>query len=327
MAILRPSQSAQWLRCPASLQFPAGDATPEQEEGKRLHSIMADCLQGGHIPIGADERLIGFCLREVRKLAGDADLKIEQTVKMHYGGEGTPDLFFEADKKLFIVDFKFGAGVKVTARNNTQLILYALACKTQEHTGVELVIIQPKLDSVDSFFMSVESLDAWARTFDLNIRQAQDGLKIYNPSENACRFCNGKTICKARVKKMLDVTLPHDPVITAKNIGQLLTQVKKIQSWIKSLEEEARKILEQGGEVEGWTLDYGSGIRMWTDEDAALKALQQAGYDVLQPASIAEIERRIGKAEFARICSKFYTKKQVTKLKKAGGNNEKDGNE
>ena len=72
-------------------------------------------------------------------------------------------------------------------------------------------------------------------------------------------------------------------------------------------------MLLDGGEVPGWKLVEGRSNRAFTDADAAVKKLIDAGYDEAliydrKPKTLSELEKMLGKKTFSELLSGFVTK-------------------
>ena len=94
---------------------------------------------------------------------------------------------------------------------------------------------------------------------------------------------------------------------------RLIIDVYKRQAWYKDLEEYATKALLDGKPIEGWKLVAGRSIRTFTDQDAAIQAAIAAGYDEAllydrKPKTLSEMEKLMGKAEFAEKIGGYVTK-------------------
>ena len=73
------------------------------------------------------------------------------------------------------------------------------------------------------------------------------------------------------------------------------------------------KALLDGKPIEGWKLVAGRSIRTFTDQDAAIQAVIAAGYDEAlvydrKPKTLSELEKLMGKAEFAEKIGGYVTK-------------------
>ena len=119
-------------------------------------------------------------------------------------GFGTADVIVLSPHKVRVIDLKFGKGVPVSAKDNSQLRLYALGAysKFQEEfphiKEVEYTIHQPRLDSISSDSTSLEKLLDWAKYFVKKKAQtAWVGTGDFIPGEH-CQFCRAKATCRAR---------------------------------------------------------------------------------------------------------------------------------
>ena len=86
-------------------------------------------------------------------------------------------------------------------------------------------------------------------------------------------------------------------------------------AWYKAVEEHALEVLLSGEAIPGYKVVEGRNNRTWTDQDAAMEVLQQAGYDraVLYdsvPKSLAQLEKVIGNARFAELVGTFIFRPQ-----------------
>ena len=199
----------------------------------------------------------------------------ETKLPMYYSEQdyGTADVIVLFEHKLVIIDWKYGKGVDVSPNNNPQLISYAVsALKFLSSQGidirkfkeVETIIYQPRIyteNKVKSYTYSMQDLVEQSKI----IKRAVDKVyEIYNKargkssklvlenlstSEEACRFCNAKMICKVYAKQGTDL------------LGDLISEKEKAQNYPdevnlveigKKFEEELPKLQKFFDEV----LDY-----------------------------------------------------------------------
>lgn len=246
-------------------------------------------------------------------------------------GFGTCDCCIIGDDLLSIVDYKHGKGVPVSAVGNPQMRLYALGALHRYAPvfgdtikRVRMTIDQPRLDSYTTDEITVEELRAWGESIKPIAQKAFSGLGEFVPGDH-CRFCRGKAQCRARanVNTALEdfkdcVPAGKQPrgegkVLTDAEIGDLLERGKLLVQWYKDLEEYATEALLAGKEIPGWKLVAGRSNRTFTDQDAAIQAVIAAGYDEAlvydrKPKTLTELEKLMGKAEFAEKIGSFVTK-------------------
>ena len=258
----------------------------------------------------------------------DSSPTVAAEVKVEFGeyvpeGFGTCDCVMIGGDTLSITDYKHGKGVPVSAVGNPQMRLYALGALKRYAPvfgdtikQVRMTIDQPRLDSYTSDIITVEELRAWGESIKPIAQKAFSGLGEFVPGEH-CRFCRGKAQCRARanantaLEEFKDCALPGQPalddlnrVLTDAEIGDLLMRGQQLVQWYKDLEEYATKALLDGKPIEGWKLVAGRSNRTFTDQDAAIKAVIAAGYDEAlvydrKPKTLSELEKLMGKAEFA----------------------------
>lgn len=246
-------------------------------------------------------------------------------------GFGTCDCCIIGGDLLSIVDYKHGKGVPVSAVGNPQMRLYALGALRRYAPvfgdtikRVRMTIDQPRLDSYTTDEITVDELRAWGDSIKPIAQKAYSGLGEFVPGDH-CRFCRGKAQCRARanVNTALEdfkncVPAGKQPqgegkVLTDAEIGDLLERGKLLVQWYKDLEEYATEALLAGKEIPGWKLVAGRSNRTFTDQDAAIQAVIAAGYDEAlvydrKPKTLTELEKLMGKAEFAEKIGSFVTK-------------------
>lgn len=239
-------------------------------------------------------------------------------------GFGTCDCVMICGDTMHVTDYKHGKGVPVSAENNPQMRLYALGALKRYRPvygdrikKICMTIDQPRIQSEpDSETITTDELLSWGEGIKPIAIKAYMGLGTFCPGEH-CRFCRGKAQCRARadantaLEEFKDCALPGQPalddlnrVLTDAEIGDLLIRGQQLVQWYKDLEEYATKALLDGRPIEGWKLVAGRSNRAFSDTDAAINAAIEAGYDKsllydLKPKTLSEIEKLMGKSEFA----------------------------
>jgi hypothetical protein len=317
-AKLSASGSHRWLACPGSviLEEPFPDTTSEYAEyGTAGHRLAEMCLndkknanhyrgvilnQTDEYPDGfeVDDEMINavqmyldFC----RDTPGQHEF-IEQRVDFSQWvpeGFGTSD-YIKLDKNkegqiIHTIDLKMGKGVQVFAKDNPQGMLYALgvinsldmAFEFNDFDLVNIVIVQPRLDHIDEWFITVGSLKEWAdKVVKPTADQAWNGHLEFHPGEKQCKFCKAKASCKALAKHGLSSAMTvfkelPDPgmplkdvhMMSADEIGELLPLVDVIVDWAKSLQGYAFELASNGTPVSGYKIVMGrAGNRKWLDD-------------------------------------------------------------
>ena len=268
-------------------------------------------------------RIQGY-VDDVRRRAVGGHLFVERSVDLSlYLGEnqgGTADAAIALpDQRLGIVeDLKDGSGEKVYAsycvkpatdttpevrEPNPQLALYALGLLPDWEMfdtiqDVLLVIYQPKLDHVDEFKISLESLYAFGRKAKAAVELATaamaagpDSLTTAGylvPGNKQCRWCLAKTRCPALRKFAEDEiradfetihAYPPDPPVSAAGLARAYEALPLVRIWAKAIEDEMTTRVAAGESVIGADgkpykfVEGEEGKRTWIDEASAIAAL------------------------------------------------------
>jgi hypothetical protein len=258
-----------------------------------------------------------------KRVTKDALLLIEEKVDFSHlveGGFGTCDDNIIADGVLEVIDLKYGKGVIVSAEDNSQLKLYAIgALRATEllydiHT-VRLTIVQPRLDSISSWEMSVDDLYKWGEEV-VKVKAekayAGEGEQI---TGDWCRFCKAKAKCRALADESLEVAKHEfaDPNLLSDS--ELLEVFKKsdlISSWLDSVTAHIFQSALEGKKWEGYKLVEGRSVRTWKDEEA-IKERLRLDYDPTdyineKLAGIGQIEKLVGKTNFTTLLGDLIIK-------------------
>ena len=332
-ARLSASGSHRWLACPGSIlleeSYPEDVISEYAEYGTAGHQLAQLCLEkerpatlfegqvfneSKNFPEGftvdsemadAVQVYLDYC-----NSLGEGETHIEKRVDFSTyvkEGFGTADFIKIKDNEIHVVDLKMGKGVKVNATHNTQGMLYALGVvwdsKLADNDLVHIAIVQPRLDHISEWSITVNELLTWARDeVKPKAKQAWDGEPIFNPGEYQCRFCKAKPTCKALAEHSLktamdtftDIPTEEDlkevNTLTHEEIGALLPRVNTLVNWAKSLEAYAFNELNKGEKVPGYKLVMGrNGNRKWTSEADIEEKLTRMGLqkeEIYSPAKI-----------------------------------------
>ena len=187
----------------------------------------------------------------------------ETRLPMYYSDRdyGTADVIVLFDDRLVIVDWKYGKGVDVSPNNNPQLISYAVSALkylSSQHIDIrnfkeiETIIYQPRIytgETVKSYKYAMQELvqqskiikEAVDKVYALYSKSANSKIVKENlsASEEACKFCPAKMICKAYAKQGTEL------------LGDLISEKERLQkhpddvNWVeigKKFEEELPKL-------------------------------------------------------------------------------------
>lgn len=227
-AKLSASGSSMWINCPGSygLTKDLPDVeTPFAEEGTRAHAYCEYlvrtkvCGAKGLTPVVPDNREMDLCGQDYADFVLDKCIEdwedfplVEVEQKVDFSpwvkeGFGTCDCLIVKADKLVIIDFKYGKGVKVEAKGNTQLRLYALGALNRfdlwDFKTIEMNIFQPRLDHISTEEIPIEELmqfGEFARKASTLAYSCKGPLK----AGPWCQFCKVNAVCKERAKKPLE---------------------------------------------------------------------------------------------------------------------------
>lgn len=262
-----------------------------------------------------------------RAATKDAQLLIETRLDFsEYVPEafGTSDATIIADGLMEVIDFKYGKGVRVSAVDNEQMKIYALGAYLQHSfeydiDRVRMTIVQPRIDNLSEFEMSVADLLKWAED-ELRPKAIEafgkNGVQI--PGE-WCQFCKVKCKCKTLAKQCTSISLKNaDPGLLSpeKIAASILPWLPIIKSWVSSMEDYALQQALAGVSYPGYKLVEGRSNRKITDDKAVIALLSKEGYDeseYMKPAvlcGIGDLEKLVGKKRLAAICADYITRPQ-----------------
>ena len=320
------SIAARVLRCPASVGLVA--KTPARlrrdtvyaQRGAALHAAMAllierertlDSLAGetiGEYAITRDdvENALRPALAHVDALLDQpgAEYYLEQRVAFPTieNAFGTADLIVRINGVANVIDHKFGAGVRVVARDdddgvNPQLAFYAAAARhslSPFFAGVErivLTILQPQtIEEGAEMASSTEATAAELDDFVLRYHAAcADALGPSPHRERGawCRFCPAKPICPEHTGPLIDLAQFSPPTPAAspdreaylQALADGLSLIDAIKDLQTALHDQAKRALLEGWVVPGYVLSRGRVNRDWSDEQAAIATLLRLGLE------------------------------------------------
>lgn len=225
---------------------------------------------------------------------------------------GTADCVIISGRTIHVIDFKYGKGVEVSSAGNPQMQLYAAGALAlfeplYDIRTVGMTILQPRLSNKATSVMPVSDLEDWLTgVVTPKAEEALSGRGVYLPSEAACRFCKAKGECAARAEKFVEL-FEEDPdpgLLSQERLGEILSMTRDMKTWLGELETVATQRLLSGDKIPGWKLVEAKTRRQIPDEEAAAKALRDAGLSdeqifTVKLAGITAIEKALGKKRAA----------------------------
>jgi hypothetical protein len=322
------SVAARVLRCPASVglveKVPAylRKVSAHAERGTALHTAMALLIDDARSLDGLVGEIIGgytiahddvenalrpaYAYAETLLDTPGAEFYLEWRVRFPTIPDtwGTLDLLVRIGRTIYVIDFKFGVGVRVLALApdgdedviNAQLLFYAAAARhslPEFFAGVDdivLTIVQPVTTEIDAEMVSSVAvthaeLDAFVAAYRAVCQEALSGAPRLQ-SGSWCRFCPARPICPAHTEPLLDlaqftvpaaITMPKEAYLQVLAAG--LHLVDAVEDIRRTLRDQAKRALQEGDSVPGYTLSAGRAERRWRDEIVAQITLLNLGFD------------------------------------------------
>ena len=343
-AILSPSSAKRWINCtPSALLAEAAGSKSSvyAEEGTLAHEIaeyaLTKYLEGAYDPIiddavplkdehlenplfGVDmaDYIRDYCDYvigegyEMARADGACQMFLERKVDItDYAPDsfGSVDVTLVSDKTIHIIDLKYGAGVKVYADMNEQMLMYSLGIlKSLESSRIEkirMTIAQVRLDHYDTFEVYKEDLLAWAD----EVLKPAAKMAIQGMGKQVigswCGFCPVKAQCRAQRDAILaDFDEKPEPLLLSdEEIVDLIGKIDTYKSWIESVNKYVYDRAIQGHKWEGYKLVAGRTSRVIKDEAKIRQALLNEFLEDevlnIKLIGIGDLEKLLGKKVFS----------------------------
>ena len=278
-ALLSASGSKRWLTCTPSARLEAtlpdvkksSDSFDFSAEGTLAHEISElklkqyyrqisdtdfethynETKQSKYYNQELDDYVDNYVLY-VRSQIGEGDTPLfEQRVDFSDwvpDGFGTADVVILSKHSIRVIDLKFGKGIPVDAKDNTQLRLYALGAwsKFKEEfpniKEVSYTIHQPRLDYIGSDGTSIEKLVDWASYFvKPKAKKAWAGSGEFLPGDH-CQFCRAKATCRARADfntEIAKLEFRTPALLDEEEVSQVLAKAQDLKQWAADVEDYA----------------------------------------------------------------------------------------
>lgn len=304
---------------------------PEGEnaaEGKRLHRLAANWLAYDE-PLHADdedrrivEPYVNDTLDRHTELDGGQLLIERRVCGAVFPDGGVPDAMFSSvqHRTLVISDLKTGY-TPVYAKENIQLLMYAIELQPPDDWTVELRIIQPNVrDTADVWQCAASDLATYRDMILQRIDEARNNPRLV-ATPNNCTYCSAVTSCEAARGVTLggmDIALRETGKLPGSAIRSELVTLRTakdlITTRLDALEAEAEARIRDGEAIDGCAIVPGrAGKLAWTADKAQIESYcELAGVDPMKhslitpkqaldagvPAEVIEVmaERRPAKA-------------------------------
>lgn len=352
-ALLSPSAAHRWMNCTAAplLERDVEDKSSTfAEEGTLAHAYCAQKLKE-FLGLSVDEEKAEIAQLDEQYHSGemdeytdtyktivlekfnaaraktkDAQLLVEVKLDFsHYVPDafGTSDAIIIADGVMEVIDFKYGKGVKVSAVENPQMMIYALGAWDlfnfeYDIRKVRMTIVQPRIDNLSEFELDAADLINWAADeLQPKANEAYAGGK--QKPGNWCQFCKVKANCKALSSMCIEAQQANpDPRKISKEVMEstILPLLSTFKTWLTGVEEYSLEQALNGVQYQGFKIVEGRSIRKITNPTAVMELLDKEGFakeSYIKPTelrSITDLEKLIGKKRFGAICAEYINKPQ-----------------
>ena len=332
-----PSSGERWIFCPGSVamtQHMPDTSSHFAAEGTFAHYITELArLEGNNAEhyagrvsddgafsvdgemVTAVQNFLDYCEQFEGEVFVEQRVTYDEWVE---GGFGTSDhiAIDSRAKHCTVIDFKYGKGIQINAKGNTQGKLYALGVfqdwgDIYDIDKFTICISQPRIGHRDQWEITTADLLKWADNVvepaGQRVREAIGYIEStdvvpdeYFRAGSWCQWCKIKGQCATRAAMirdsvMVDVVDLDDEVVSAPRdtnlmsndeLGESMGILAQIRKWCNDVEEAVTALVQSGehiasgeddeGEVEFYKMVEGRSNRKWRDEEAAMAALKKA---------------------------------------------------
>lgn len=367
-----PSQSERFTLCRGSVNLlqrtPPRPTSKWAEEGTQAHNVLEYALRNSieraadvltladfaYITFENDDKRKEFCasvddaldyvfalLQEIDLLHGDAVLFVESEV--HPPVSSAPGeasgfcdiaIYSASARRLWVMDYKHGAGIAKAVIGNSQVKQYACGFLFQDNSSVDpanvdtvtLVIIQPRAFHPDGDIRAYDTTPAalfdYLMELDAIIEDCQRPDAPLTPGEDQCRFCDARTTCPAAeaaalrsisttfaaVRDVAEPRLPDPKQLDVQRLAYIKQSRSLIVGWLDAVDKHIDELMRSGQEVPGFKMVQTRAEREWygDDKEVISKLAGLIGctdyelYRVKMP-TITDAERMVVEAFKARV--------------------------
>ena len=327
-AILSASSSNRWIHCPPSVRLSEKyeeDISSYALEGTSAHSLAEYKLR---VQLGEnakdprenlefydekmEESTEGYALyvMEIVNQYKKAEVYVEERLDLSkYVREsfGTADCIVIGEKDLNIIDLKYGQGVLVDAKENTQLMLYGLGALTlfdgiYDIEKVTLHIYQPRRKNISIYEIKATNLYKWGESITEIAEKAYRGEGDFSCGP-WCIFCKAKNKCRKRAEENLKLAKEEftpDSELSDEEIEEILPKLDSFEEWVKDIKSYALERAMKGHRWKDLKLVEGRSNRRYKDEKEVIKRVKMLGFNPFEEKliGITAMTKLLGKKLF-----------------------------
>lgn len=265
--------NGSWL---AQLGMPE-ESGPDAEKGEMIHSALSGAFPANSLSSEDQETyercmsLLEVAVAEFKERFAIQSPPTESLREerlwgrdewLHKRWSGKPDVVLMWERHALIIDYKTGRNPVPTSGN---LQLKALAVLVHEEFGCDIIgvkIVQPHCKQDELVVYMPSDFPAMSHEINELVRITQKPGGALTPSEAACKYCKAKSKCSAALKvvETLPAEVPKQSgeiMLSPEQIANVLDAARVAEDVIESVRNKAKRMLEAGIEIPGWTLKPG----------------------------------------------------------------------
>lgn len=294
-----PSASSmeRYMLCPGSYAAESGlpDTTSEDAEtGNRIHAVLAG--ETVTPPLTDDEERTMEACRSQATAILDAYLPHRDEIileRRYWWGQqwsGKPDVVAidTLQCHAVVLDYKTGRGEVASAEGNMQLRALAVLVYVEHQVErITVAIAQPLAGEASVCTYQADDL----RKARIEILEIITGIHQPDaprrPSAKACHYCKAKATCPEAREASVALPLANVPegttpsaiaaTLTNETLADFLNRAQFAERVIEACKQEAKRRLEAGDQILGWTLKPGSVRETVTDPATVFGRFVAAG--------------------------------------------------
>ena len=343
-ALLSASSSHRWIECPPSARLcerVKEASTSFAREGSEAHELCEYKLRTAVLGEKANDPTssLEFYNDEMERCSNDYAIYISEIIsgekaegnipiilieqqldfsKYVPDGFGTGDCVIVSGSTLYVIDYKHGLGVLVSAEKNSQMLCYALGAyealkDIYEIKNIVMTIFQPRRENLSTYELSIAELLDWGKnTLAPAAKLAYNGEGEFHPGSH-CQFCKVKFTCRARAEhhtKLLSMDFREPELLSNDEIAEVLDKAETLSAWVNDIKEYALMQAVNGKQWNDWKVVEGRSNRKYTDEVLVADTVKNAGFDPYEHKilGITAMTKLLGKNKFEDLLGGFIEK-------------------